>query len=341
MFRPLGIAFLRGSVAKALSWALVQLTRNGGTLLLREVRHAGALGDVLADEPIGVLVGAAFPGMMRGREVHLRRGRGLECGVPMKLRPVVTGERVDGMRLLPQEWNSASIKFGDGPRPEFAEQEIAGLPLDQTHNAVPIALGTDDGIDFPVADPLAGLHDSRARRDWPLPGEASATVVGAVPFATVFPATPQIRVQGPVCALVGPDVPVDRLVTDPQPTLVAEPASNLLGTPQLAELGMDLSPVRGGEALIPAGSGAASPGVRVGELRAVPAIVTRRIPTDLTADGTAMAAQEPGNGRSGVAVLPESGNSVSFGRGDLCVHGRLHSLGGELKSTSIAGHRFS
>ena len=48
----------------------------------------------------------------------------------------------------------------------------------------------------------------------------------------------------------------------------------------------------------------------------------------------------PGDGRHGIRVLAEQGQGVSFGGGDLCVHGRLHSLGGELKSTSLTGHRF-
>jgi hypothetical protein len=80
------------------------------------------------------------------------------------------------MRLLPEEGNGASIDFGDGPRPEFAEQEIAGLALDEAYDAVPSALGPDDGIGFPIADPLAGLDDSGARRDGPFSGEPSPPV---------------------------------------------------------------------------------------------------------------------------------------------------------------------
>src|SRR6185436_11861889 len=125
----LGITFLRGSVAEAFAWALVQLPRNGRTLRLREMRHAGPLGEVLADEAVGVFIRAAFPGMMRRGEIHLGRGRSLERCIPMKLRAVIACERVDGMRLLPQERNRPTIKFGHGSRAEFAQHEVASLAL--------------------------------------------------------------------------------------------------------------------------------------------------------------------------------------------------------------------
>ena len=258
----------------------------------------------------------------------------------MKLRPIIARECVDGMRLLSQERNSASIEFGDGPRPELAEHEITGLALDETHDAVPIPFGADDGIGFPVADALAGFDDGGTRRDQTFPGESAATVVGAIPFAALFLPTAQIRVPGPAGALVGPDVPLDRLVTNPEAVFPAPATRDLFGAPVLVEPGMDLCPVGRREALSAPGAGAPAAGVPISELWAIAAIIPRRIATDLPTDRATVAAESSGNGRGGIAMLAEQAKGVSFGGGDLCIHGRLHSLGGELKSTGITGHRF-
>ena len=44
-------------------------------VVLRQVRHALFLGQVLTNEPVGVFVGSAFPRMVRRREVEAGAGR--------------------------------------------------------------------------------------------------------------------------------------------------------------------------------------------------------------------------------------------------------------------------
>ncbi len=61
--------------------------------MLRQVRHALFLGPVLANEPVGVFVGPAFPRMVRRREVKASASRMLDHGVAMELRPVVCRNR--------------------------------------------------------------------------------------------------------------------------------------------------------------------------------------------------------------------------------------------------------
>jgi hypothetical protein len=56
-----GIAFLRGAEAEAFAGARVEAAGEGITGPLREVRHARALGEVLPEQAVGVLVGAALP----------------------------------------------------------------------------------------------------------------------------------------------------------------------------------------------------------------------------------------------------------------------------------------
>jgi hypothetical protein len=50
------LPFLRGSVAEPLPWAAVQFRRDPISIVLGEVSHALALGEILAHEAIGVLV---------------------------------------------------------------------------------------------------------------------------------------------------------------------------------------------------------------------------------------------------------------------------------------------
>ena len=64
--------------------------------MLRQVRHGLFLGQVLANEPVGVFVGPAFPRMVRRREVEAGAGRVLDRGVAMELGAVVGGDRPDG-----------------------------------------------------------------------------------------------------------------------------------------------------------------------------------------------------------------------------------------------------
>ena len=61
-------------------------------VVLGQVRHAPALGQVLADQPVGVLVGPPFPGVVRRREVETGAGRPFDRRVVVELRLVVGGD---------------------------------------------------------------------------------------------------------------------------------------------------------------------------------------------------------------------------------------------------------
>src|SRR6266498_612620 len=103
------IAFLRGPKAKPLPRSAVQFRSDLIAIVLGEVSHALALGQILAHEAIGVLVGAAFPGMMRRREVEAGRGGALEPGVVVEFGAVIDGARSHGMRLGGDELLRARI----------------------------------------------------------------------------------------------------------------------------------------------------------------------------------------------------------------------------------------
>jgi hypothetical protein len=64
---------------------VVERAGHGRAVVLGQVCHALPLGDVLPDQPVGVLVGAPLPGMMGGRELEARLGLGLEGGIAVEL----------------------------------------------------------------------------------------------------------------------------------------------------------------------------------------------------------------------------------------------------------------
>jgi hypothetical protein len=57
------IAFLRGTIVDPFTRPVVELCREAVAVVLRQVFHAVALGEILPDQAVGVFVGAAFPRM--------------------------------------------------------------------------------------------------------------------------------------------------------------------------------------------------------------------------------------------------------------------------------------
>jgi len=253
-------------------------------------------------------------------EVTARLCRGFQSSVAVELGPVVAGEGMHRLRLLAQQENRAAIHGGHGSGRELAEHEISGFPLDQTQHTVPARVGAEDGVRFPIPDPASGVDDRGARGDGPFPGEPAPAVVVAIALPARLGVATQVRVQCAARPFVGPDMPVDRLMADPEPALLAEPPGDLLRAPELTKLGIDLGPVGRGEALIAPGVGAAGSGIGIGELNAVAAIVVGGIAADLAIERTAVAAEQPGDRGHGDMVLAEPRQDVSFRSGDLGVH---------------------
>jgi len=82
----------RALEAKGLPWAFVPLSRNGVELDLRELGDINALGQVLPEQAIGVLVAAALPGAPRVAEVNLDVGDQSELLVRRHLLASVPGQ---------------------------------------------------------------------------------------------------------------------------------------------------------------------------------------------------------------------------------------------------------
>ncbi len=93
------IAFLRGTIAEPRPRPAVEFRRDPIAIVLDEVGHALALGEILAEQAVGVFVGAAFPRMVRRGEVETRRRRALEAGVVVEFGAVIDGDGLHGMGL--------------------------------------------------------------------------------------------------------------------------------------------------------------------------------------------------------------------------------------------------
>src|SRR5215211_1073459 len=83
----------RGSPAQGLSRPAVQ--RRGHSAKSFRTVHAqvSALREVLAQQPVGVLVRAALPGAVRVAEGDLKTGVDPQAGVLAHLRPLIPGQR--------------------------------------------------------------------------------------------------------------------------------------------------------------------------------------------------------------------------------------------------------
>jgi hypothetical protein len=104
-----GIAFLRGAETEAFAGPGVELAGEGFAGPLGEMGHAGALGEVLPVQAVGVLVGAALPGVMGRGEVDAGAGGAIEGGVAVELGPIVGGDGAHGPAFALDEVLGAAI----------------------------------------------------------------------------------------------------------------------------------------------------------------------------------------------------------------------------------------
>src|SRR3954454_7540477 len=89
----LGESFGRCLPIKSLARAAVQLHGDGVEVFLAKARQARALREVLAQQPVGVLVGTSLPGAMRVAKVDVDPRRDAEQPVLGHLASLVPGER--------------------------------------------------------------------------------------------------------------------------------------------------------------------------------------------------------------------------------------------------------
>src|SRR6266540_1543900 len=108
---------MRSAMISVLPRPAVQFRSDPIAIVLGEVGHALAFGQILPDQAVGVFVGAAFPRMVRCGEVETRRRRSLEPGVVVEFGAVIDGDGLHGMGLRGDQLVHAVIHRGTGALP--------------------------------------------------------------------------------------------------------------------------------------------------------------------------------------------------------------------------------
>ena len=217
----------------------------------------GALGEVLPEEPVGVLVAAALPGGSRVGEVDVEIRRDAERAVFCHLGALVPGQRLP--KRCRQVPDCGDQRVAESFRVSFAtevgQHHEASRPLDQGGDRG-AAQSADDEVALPVAGNLSGLDLGRSFADWPHLIDEPLTP--SVWLLSRFPGdatSPQLRSELPSQLATGVDVDrlVDRLRAHPHLLRAWEvfdqSIADLLGRPLPRKLPLNVGaePVVGGD----------------------------------------------------------------------------------------------
>src|SRR5260370_18762402 len=113
------------SPAERLAWSGVECERDGGEFVGAVAAEVGALREVLAEQPVGVLVAAALPGAVGVAEVDVDAGVDPQLCMLGHLRALIPGQRPAQLLGQRQDGGGDRIAGGFGavpgdPRPASA-----------------------------------------------------------------------------------------------------------------------------------------------------------------------------------------------------------------------------
>ena len=191
----------------SLSRSLVQFALHFFEELLRDVREVGALGDILTDEPVGVLIGSTLPGVIRPGEEESHVSSFCNSLVFRELQTVVSSDGLLEVILL-ETFEDADYLVGSfrGSRvPKLSKPHLSGLPVVQREDM----LGTrcpDNRIDLIITHAILPVNDFRPFGDVNPVGDC-APFLSQDSALLVPPATmAQMLVQFALVGLVPPDI---------------------------------------------------------------------------------------------------------------------------------------
>jgi len=232
--------------AQALAGSAIQGVDDGTQLVGSDLGQIGALGQVLTQEAIGVLVGSTFPGMVGMREVDGQIESAFQLDRTGELAAVV--QRQTATFLGGQSADRPVELLGDRPGGAGMDLSCHDVAAGAIHagDEVSLASFADDGVAFPIAEPGAFVGLFGAFVDGPFAEDLALTRGFAIGLATWFSSNPQERTElmGPLG--IGPDPAIDGGVTDRKAHevrrgTVRESAGDLLGRPAVGQSFGDVS----------------------------------------------------------------------------------------------------
>ena len=304
------IDFGRSAKAEPAPGSVVELGSDGGALALSKRGEVGSFGQILPEKSIGVLVGAAFPGVMRSGEVEFGAEALLERFVQVELGTVISRDRMDGMRFVAENVGSTPQGLLGSDTGDFADAYKTALAFD--HGDGGRLAAAVYGIDLPVAEARAPLDDGWAFTDHLLAGEAAAAVVMAVAFAPQLTGSAQTAPKRAAVFFVGPEVQIDRLVAHDTDSLEPETSHDLLRTEILAQHPFNGREVLSRVAAVTPGAAAAPVGLLDREHGPVCSIIGGAVPLDLAIDRTGMPFQLSCDLADTMSARSHRRDSVSF-----------------------------
>ncbi len=304
------VDFVGRAEAEAAARAVVELGGESGALALGECGEVGALGQVLAEEPIGVFIGPAFPGVVGSGKVDSGVEALLECFIHVELGTVISGDGVDRMRFVAQNVGGALEGLLGADARQLADAHESALAFN--HGDRGRLAAAVDGVDLPVAESSARGDDGRSVGDHAFAGEPAAAVLAGVAFPSLLIGAAKMTPERAAVSPVLPDVEVDRFDAHYTYALGAQAPDDLLGAEVLLQHAFDGREVLGGIALVAPGAAAAAVRLLDGEQRPVVAIMHTAVALDLPMNGRAMSAEGGRDVRDRLPLASHRCDGVSF-----------------------------
>src|SRR5919202_4780178 len=161
--------------------------------------------------------------MVRSGEVEGRARGALDLAVPVKLGPVVDGDRFEQVSVRSNQLNDPAVCRDGRAGAKLSDQDTPGDALDKADHAVTIGRA-DDRVHLPMPDLLPQFDRGRPLGDVTLAGQPSALVPSAMTLSPV-PRLSKQSEQLSSTLLVATNEAVNRFVADLELPLASEPAT--------------------------------------------------------------------------------------------------------------------
>jgi hypothetical protein len=304
------VVYLVGSAeAEAAARPMVEFGGDVVALALGEIAHGSSFGQVLAEEPVGILVGSALPGVVWGGEVDGGAERLLELLVAVELSAVIGSEGADAVRFVGEQSDEAGVGVLDGGARQRADADHTALALDCGDDAGLAA--AMDGVEFPVPVATTAVYDRG-----PLTDPATAVFTG-IALASLLGGAAKMAPERTPIGLIVPDIEIDGLVAHHRYPLAGSAPHDLLWAPPLLKQCLDGGEVDRAVACVSARS--APPSVRHlrRHLRTIRAVVWRGVSLHLSGYRTAMPPEHRRDLRRSQSLASHRCDMISFVRAQL------------------------